>query len=1607
MRIFTLVLLYVLISLHALSQSVSVTTQRYDNRRSGWNSQETKLTSTSVNTNTFGLLFTRQVDDQIYAQPLILANLLINGATHNVVFIATVNNSVYAYDAENPASSTPFWHINVTPAGSRVLQNTDMSPTYTDFTGKIGIVGTPVIDTTTFTMYFVAPDMILATGEFEQYLHAIDYRTGIEKTGSPVKIVASYPGSGDGHVGNTVPYLPGKQNTRPGLLLLNGTVYVSSASYGDYGPYHGWVLGYNATTLQKKYTYNDCPDGGNAGIWMSGEGLVVDENGYIYLSTGNGTVGNSTNPNYYRNRGESLLKLIPSGDTMKLVDYFTPANYAFLNTNDLDYGVDGVLIIPNTTVSISGTKEGRMYVVSTSKMGKYSAGNDSVLQILNSNLTLENNIHGTPVYYHYISQSDTECVYVWPEGYNFQQYFFNRSTGLFDLSKTINGNGNGQGPIISVSSNGQVVGTGIVWASFPILDPNHQTRQGVLQAFDARDIRRQIWNSTTNSTRDSVGNYAKFNTPVVANGKVYLATFSNRLNVYGLFNTNPVPVTGVSMNPTTLSIIAGSSSNLTAAIIPSNATNQNVSWTSSNTSVASVDAFGKVTANAAGNATITVTTADGNKTATCAVTVTSTPAQLDIFDLAGTLTAQGDHPSAQTVAMAVDDNLITKWLDYANANPATRASWIQYQLSSGKFIVSQYTITSAYDAQERDPRDWNIMGSNDGINWSILDTRTGEVFANRTQTNTYSIPNSTAYSFYKFQINSVSNPSLANSVQLAEIELLGQLATSNVPVTGVSVTPTIASLSVGSSLQLTATVTPSNATNKNVNWTSSNIYIANVDANGKVTAVDTGSVVITVATVDGNNTATCSITAIAATTIPVTGVSLNPNSVSLFSGSSTTLAANISPANATNKNVTWSSNNTIIASVDATGKVTGNAVGNATVTVTTSDGNKTATCAVTVSAVPTTMDIFDLPGTLTAQGDHPPSQTVSMAVDDNLYTKWLDYANANPTTRASWLQYKLTSGQFIVFQYTITSGYDAQERDPRDWNLLGSNDGVNWTVLDTRTGEVFANRTQTNTYSINNTIAFSYYKFQINSVFNPSLANSMQLAEIELLGQVGSSASVPVTGVSLNQVTASLVVGTSLQLVATISPSNATNQNVTWNSNNTTIASVDATGKVTANAAGSAIITVTTIDGNKTATCTVTTTAANIPVTGVSVIPGSAILAVGNIVQLTANVSPANATNKSVNWSSSNTAVASVDATGKVTANTIGSATITVTTVDGNKTATCSITDTAAPVHVTSVSVSPTTAAIFAGNTFNLLATVLPANAANKNVTWSSSNSVVAIVDATGKVTGNAVGNATITVTSIDGSKTATCAVTVSTASTLTDIFDIPGTLTAQGDHPPVQTVSSAVDDNLYTKWLDFANAFPATRSSWLQYQLTSGQFVVVQYTITSGYDAQERDPRDWNLLGSNDGINWIILDTRTGEVFANRTQTNTYVISNTTPYIYYKFQINSVYNPSLANSMQLAELELLGQAVTLKSGEVLSVNNNILSEINIYPNPSAGEINIAGLPDKALVRIFDLTGKEYYNRMQSGNGIMEITDANLTKNMYIISIISGKDAINKKIIVR
>ena len=513
-------------------QSVSVLTQHNDNTRAGWNDHETALTTSNVNVQQFGKVFTLAVDDQVYAQPLVVGHVPIGGGDHNVVYVATVNNTVYAFDGDD---GTLYWMKNYTAPGMRPPRNSDMTGacggSYVDFSGNMGMVGTPVIDAAQRVLYVVARSTDGST--FLQHLHAISTIDGSELAGSPVQITAAYPGNGDGSVNDTITFDGQRQNQRQALTLLNGVVYVTFSSHCDWGPYHGWVLGYDAATLQQRVVYNATPNGYAGGMWESGTGMAADADGNLYVVAGNGTVGDAGDPTSPVNRGESALKLVPSGSTLRVASYFTPDNYQFLNDNDLDYGSVGGLLIPNSSYYLTGGKDGALYLLNKDDMGGYQPSANQVQQVIQ--LT-GSEMHCQAAYYKGSSQ---EFVYVWPENTPLTAIPFDRGSAVLDRQAQLVFSGGGptghSGAMLSVSSDGSKDDTAILWASYAVTgDAEHEVRPVMLRAFAANDITRELWDSRQNLARDEAGMYAKFASPTIANGHVYLPTFSGQVVVYGL-----------------------------------------------------------------------------------------------------------------------------------------------------------------------------------------------------------------------------------------------------------------------------------------------------------------------------------------------------------------------------------------------------------------------------------------------------------------------------------------------------------------------------------------------------------------------------------------------------------------------------------------------------------------------------------------------------------------------------------------------------------------------------------------------------------------------------------------------------------------------------------------------------------------------------------------------------------------------------------------------------------------------------------------------------------------------------------------------------------------
>ena len=388
----------------------NVTTEHYDNARTGLNPNESILNTSNVNTNSFGKIFSQSVDGQIYAQPLYMAGLAIPGkGTHNVVFVATENDSVYAFDADNNggANALPLWQISFltsshgAASGATTIPNGDVSST--DIQPVIGITATPVIDPSTNTLYLVGATK--ENGSYFQRLHALDVTTGAEKFGGPVALSGSVSGTGNGSSGGTLNFDMKWENNRAALLLLNGIVYIGFGSHGDNGPWHGWILAYNAATLKQTSAWCASANGIGAGIWMSGSGIAADTNnptgsspgGRLFVSTGNGTFDATTPYTNTMDYGDSIVRLHLNNGVMTVADDFTPLNQATLNSEDRDVAAGGVMLLPDqssgghTHLLVQAGKEGRISLVDRDNMGGYSTSVDNIVQELPVNNSAQTN----------------------------------------------------------------------------------------------------------------------------------------------------------------------------------------------------------------------------------------------------------------------------------------------------------------------------------------------------------------------------------------------------------------------------------------------------------------------------------------------------------------------------------------------------------------------------------------------------------------------------------------------------------------------------------------------------------------------------------------------------------------------------------------------------------------------------------------------------------------------------------------------------------------------------------------------------------------------------------------------------------------------------------------------------------------------------------------------------------------------------------------------------------------------------------------------------------------------------------------------------------------
>jgi hypothetical protein len=503
---------------------INVLTYHNDVGRTGQNLSETILSPGNVNSTVFGKLGFLPVSGPVDAEPLYVSNLTVGGANHNVVFVATEQDLVYAFDADSFAQ---LWDVSVlgpdeTPSDTRECGQ---------ITPNIGITSTPVIDLAAGqhgTIFLVAMSKD-ANGNYYQRLHALDLSTGAEQIGSPTTITATFPGSGANSSSGQVIFDPAQYGERAALLLLNGAIYLAWTSHCDSLPYTGWVMGYSEKTLQQLSVINVTPNGSQGSIWMAGDGLAADASGNIYFLDANGTFDTTLNSSGFPINGDygnSFIKLSTSGNSLAVADYFAMHNTVAESVSDEDLSSGGVMLMPDLTdntgkvwhLGVGAGKDGNIYVVNRDSMGKFNPNSDAIYQELPD--ALGNAPYGsnysTPAYFN-------NTVFYGPVSQTLKAFQVSNAQLVVTPSSQSEVSLSSSGATPSISANG--TSNGIVWAV------ESRDGTGVLHAYDATNLANELYNSTQAGTRDQFG-ANNFIVPMIANGKVYVGTVIN--GTYGV-----------------------------------------------------------------------------------------------------------------------------------------------------------------------------------------------------------------------------------------------------------------------------------------------------------------------------------------------------------------------------------------------------------------------------------------------------------------------------------------------------------------------------------------------------------------------------------------------------------------------------------------------------------------------------------------------------------------------------------------------------------------------------------------------------------------------------------------------------------------------------------------------------------------------------------------------------------------------------------------------------------------------------------------------------------------------------------------------------------------
>jgi hypothetical protein len=495
----------------------NVLTWHNDNARTGQNLAEIILAPRNVRSATFGRLGVLTVDGKVDAQPLYVQSVAVPGqGTHNILYVATEHGSLYAFDADN---FTQLRRVSLLGANETPSDDHGCS----QVTPEIGITATPAIDLQAGPsgMLFAIAMSKDAAGRYHHRLHALDLPALGEQLGGPVEIQASYPGKG---AENT--FDPRVHVERPGLLIANGVVYTSWGSHCDGGPYAGWLLSYNETTLAQIGALNLIPNGNNGGVWSAGSGPAADSAGNVYLLTGNGTFDAALNAASFPSKGDygnAFVKISTSG-TLNVADYFTMHNTVSESNGDIDLGSGGLMLLPplpdstgSSTVSllVGAGKDANLYVLDQSNLGKFNPSADSIYQLMPG--ALPGGVWSSPAWFN-------GRLYYGAVGDHLRAFAY--SGGMFSLSSQSAHTFPFPGVTPSISANG--TSDGIVWVV-------ENQNPAVLHAYDAADLATELYNSNQAAGgRDHFGAGNKFIVPTIANGKVFVAT-SNGVGVFGVF----------------------------------------------------------------------------------------------------------------------------------------------------------------------------------------------------------------------------------------------------------------------------------------------------------------------------------------------------------------------------------------------------------------------------------------------------------------------------------------------------------------------------------------------------------------------------------------------------------------------------------------------------------------------------------------------------------------------------------------------------------------------------------------------------------------------------------------------------------------------------------------------------------------------------------------------------------------------------------------------------------------------------------------------------------------------------------------------------------------